>query len=54
MADVGLVIGFGVLTGARLHAIGAFRKVVTLLVNGLGDNRLPAHVAARLPVAEAV
>jgi GntP family gluconate:H+ symporter len=41
MAEVGLLIGFGVLIGAMLHAIGAFRKMVTLLVNGVGANRLP-------------
>lgn len=41
MAEVGLLIGFGVLIGALLHAMGAFQKMVTLLVNGVGARRLP-------------
>src|SRR5918995_332265 len=39
MGEVGLLIGFGVLIGAMLHAIGAFRKMVTMLVD-----RVAAHV----------
>lgn len=41
MAEIGLLIGFGVLIGAMLHAMGAFRKMVTMLVNGVGARRLP-------------
>ena len=48
MAEVGLLIGFGVLIGAMLHAIGAFRKMVTLLVNGVGANRLPYALTAAM------
>lgn len=48
MAEVGLLIGFGVLIGALLHAIGAFRKMVTLLVNGVGAQRLPYALTAAM------
>jgi len=41
MAEVGLLIGFGVLIGALLHAAGAFRKLVVVLVRGVGAERLP-------------
>ena len=41
MTEVGLLIGFGVLIGALLHATGAFRKLVTLLVRRVGGGRLP-------------
>lgn len=41
MAEVGLLIGFGVLIGALLHATGAFRKMVQALVNAVGAQRLP-------------
>lgn len=41
MAEVGLLIGFGVLIGSLLHATGAFRKLVTALVNGVGAKRMP-------------
>lgn len=41
MAEVGLLIGFGVLIGALLHATGAFRKLVVLLVRRVGGDRLP-------------
>jgi gluconate:H+ symporter, GntP family len=48
MAEVGLLIGFGVLIGAILHAMGAFRKMVTLLVNGVGPRRLPYALTAAM------
>ena len=41
MAEVGLLIGFGVLIGAMLHAIGAFRKMVAMLIGYVGAHRLP-------------
>lgn len=41
MAEVGLLIGFGVLIGALLHGTGAFRKLVTVLVRRVGGKRLP-------------
>ena len=41
MAEVGLLIGFGVVIGALLHAGGAFRRLVQVLVDGVGANRLP-------------
>ncbi len=48
MGEVGLLIGFGVLIGALLHAMGAFRKMVTLLVNGVGAHRLPYALTAAM------
>ncbi|MDI3330339.1 MAG: GntP family permease [Micrococcus sp.] len=48
MAEVGLLIGFGVLIGALLHAMGAFQKMVTLLVNGVGARRLPYALTAAM------
>ncbi|MFI6028116.1 GntP family permease [Amycolatopsis magusensis] len=43
MAEVGLLIGFGVLLGSLLHSMGALRKLVELLIRGLGPRRIP-HV----------
>ena len=48
MAEVGLLIGFGVLIGAMLHAMGAFRKMVTMLVNRVGAQRLPYALTAAM------
>ncbi|ADB75475.1 GntP family permease [Geodermatophilus obscurus] len=48
MAEVGLLIGFGVLIGAMLHAIGAFRKMVTMLVDRVGAHRLPYALTAAM------
>ncbi|GAA1487352.1 GntP family permease [Brachybacterium sacelli] len=48
MAEVGLLIGFGVLIGALLHAMGAFQKMVTLLVDGVGGRRLPYALTAAM------
>jgi gluconate:H+ symporter, GntP family len=48
MAEVGLLIGFGVLIGAMLHAIGAFRKMVAKLVQGVGAHRLPYALTAAM------
>ncbi len=41
MVKVGLLIGFGVLIGALLHEMGAFRRLVRLLVDSLGARRMP-------------
>lgn len=48
MGEVGLLIGFGVLIGAMLHAIGAFRKMVTMLVDRVGAHRLPYALTAAM------
>ncbi|MGO2822054.1 MAG: GntP family permease [Brachybacterium tyrofermentans] len=48
MAEVGLLIGFGVLIGSLLHAMGAFQKMVELLVNGVGGRRLPYALTAAM------
>ena len=41
MAKVGLLIGFGVLIGSLLHAMGTFRKLVGTLINTFGAKRMP-------------
>jgi gluconate:H+ symporter, GntP family len=41
MAEVGLLIGFGVLIGAFLHAAGAFHRLLDVFVRVLGATRLP-------------
>ena len=46
MGEVGLLIGFGVLIGAMLHVMGDFRKMVAMLVNGVGARRLPFALTA--------
>jgi H+/gluconate symporter-like permease len=48
MAEVGLLIGFGVLIGAFLHAAGAFHRLVDVLVRGVGAARLPYALTAIL------
>ncbi|TCI99689.1 SLC13 family permease [Aeromicrobium sp. IC_218] len=48
MAEVGLLIGFGVLVGALLFAMGALQKLVGLLVRTLGARRLPYAMAAAM------
>lgn len=50
MAEVGLLIGFGVLIGSQLQASGAFRRLVTVLVRTVGAHRLPYSMAALLSV----
>ncbi|TYL51985.1 GntP family permease [Nocardioides sp. BGMRC 2183] len=50
MAEVGLLIGFGVLIGALLHASGAFRRLVEVLVRGVGAGRLPYALTSLLAV----
>ena len=41
MAEVGLLIGFGVLIGAFLHAAGAFHRLLDVFVRVVGATRLP-------------
>ena len=48
MAEVGLLIGFGVLMGTLLTAMGALQKLVELLVRILGPRRLPYAFSAAL------
>ncbi|SDN27070.1 H+/gluconate symporter [Nocardioides szechwanensis] len=47
MAEVGLLIGFGVLIGALLHSMGTFRDLVEILARRVG-RRLPYAMAATL------
>src|SRR3712207_3482873 len=47
MAEVGLLIGFGVLIGALLHAMGTFNDLVEVLARRVG-RRLPYAVAGTL------
>jgi gluconate:H+ symporter, GntP family len=48
MAEVGLLIGFGVLLGSLLYALGALQKFVALLLRLLGVRRLPYAMSAAL------
>ncbi|WP_150255684.1 GntP family permease [Nocardiopsis deserti] len=48
MAEVGLLIGFGVLLGSLLLRMGALQKLVELLLRLLGPRRLPYALAAVL------
>ena len=48
MTEVGLLIGFGVLIGALLHAGGAFHRLVEVLVRVVGASRLPYALSAIL------
>lgn len=48
MAEVGLLIGFGVLIGALLHSLGTFRKLVRALLRLVGAQRLPYALTAAL------
>ncbi|WP_028660186.1 GntP family permease [Nocardioides insulae] len=50
MAEVGLLIGFGVVIGALLHASGAFHRLVEVLVAHLGATRLPYAMTSLLAV----
>ena len=47
MAEVGLLIGFGVLIGALLHSMGTFSDLVEILARRVG-RRLPYAMAATL------
>ena len=46
MAEVGLLIGFGVLMGSLLFAMQALQRLVRLLLKALGPRRLPYAMAA--------
>ena len=48
MIEVGLLIGFGVLLGSLLLAMGALQKLVGLLLRLLGPQRLPYAFSAAL------
>jgi len=48
MAEVGLLIGFGVLIGSLLFALGALQRLVELLLRVMGPRRLPYSLAAVL------
>ncbi|WP_426245652.1 GntP family permease [Nocardioides sp. LHG3406-4] len=48
MAEVGLLIGFGVLMGSLLFAMGALHRLVNLLLKVLGAKRLPYALAATM------
>jgi gluconate:H+ symporter, GntP family len=48
MAEVGLLIGFGVLMGMLFTAMGALQKLVELLLRILGPRRLPYAFSAAL------
>ena len=48
MAKIGLLIGFGVLIGALLHAVGAFKTMVEALVRVVPPKRLPYALAVAL------
>ena len=48
MAEVGLLIGFGVLMGMLFTAMGALQKLVELLLRVLGPRRLPYAFSAAL------
>jgi H+/gluconate symporter-like permease len=48
MVEVGLLIGFGVLMGSLLSAMGALQKLVELLLRILGPRRLPYAFSAAL------
>lgn len=48
MAEVGLLIGFGVLIGALLHSLGTFRKLVQALLRVVGAKRLPYALSGAL------
>lgn len=41
MAEVGLIIGFGVLLGSLLSATGALQRIVDLFLKAFGGNRSP-------------
>ncbi|MBK8435487.1 MAG: GntP family permease [Austwickia sp.] len=48
MAKIGLLIGFGVLIGSLLHAMGAFKTMVEALVRVVPPRRLPYALATAL------
>ncbi len=51
MADVGLLIAFGVLTGAILHEIGAIERLVAMLLRVFGPKRMPYALSVTIATA---
>lgn len=51
MAEVGLLIAFGVLMGAMLQEMGAIQRLVGLLLKVFGPKRLPYTLALTIAVA---
>lgn len=51
MAEVGLLIAFGVLTGAILQEIGAIERLVAALLRGFGPKRMPYAMSVTLATA---
>ncbi|GAA2178607.1 SLC13 family permease [Brooklawnia cerclae] len=48
MQSVGLLIGFGVLLGALLYALGALQRLVEVLLRWFGPNRIPYALSGAL------
>jgi GntP family gluconate:H+ symporter len=48
MAEVGLLIGFGVLLGSLLFSVGALQKLVEMLLRVLGPRKLPYALGVAL------
>lgn len=48
MAEVGLLIGFGVVIGSLLQATGAFSRMVQTLLSFVGPGRLPYAIAGTM------
>jgi hypothetical protein len=48
MAEVGLLIGFGVLLGSLLFSVGALQRLVELLLRVAGPKKLPYALSAAL------
>ncbi|WP_164715908.1 SLC13 family permease [Streptomyces sp. WAC 06738] len=48
MAEVGLLIGFGVLLGSLLNSMGSLQKLVEKLLRALGPGKLPYALAGAL------
>lgn len=51
MADVGLLIAFGVLTGAILQEIGAIERLVATLLRVFGPKRMPYALSVTIATA---
>ncbi|WP_233159600.1 GntP family permease [Pseudonocardia sp. MH-G8] len=51
MAEVGLLIAFGVLTGAILQEIGAIERLVAMLLRVFGPKRMPYAMSVTIATA---
>src|SRR3990170_1330378 len=51
MAEVGLLIAFGVLTGAILQEIGAIERLVAMLLRVFGPKRMPYALSVTIATA---